>query len=54
MHFSLVPHQCKCIAADAVGAGLDHRQGRGRGDRRVNRVAARLQHLKARLSGQWL
>ena len=37
----LVPHQPERVAADAAAVGHDHAQDRVRGDRRVDRVAAR-------------
>ncbi len=47
-----VPHQRERIAAETARDRLDHRDGRGRRDRRVDRIAALPQHAQAGLRGE--
>ena len=49
-----VVHDREQVAADAVHRRLDDREHRGGGDRRVDRVAARLQHMQSRGARQRL
>ena len=47
-----VPDDAEHVRTQAVAAGLDHHHRRRRGDRRVHRVAAALEHLQAGLRPQ--
>ncbi len=49
-----VVYQGKGIAADAVAAGFNDRQGDGRGERGINCIAAAAQRLDTGFDGQWL
>ena len=54
VQFLAIPQNAERVRTQAVAAGFDDGHHRGGGDRRIDRIAAGLQHAQSGLRGQWV